>query len=41
VRTTLDLDDDLILMGKRMAEQRKTSLGRVLSDLVRQATHLE
>ena len=37
MRTTLELDDDLILLGKRMAEQRETTLGRVLSDLVRQA----
>lgn len=37
MRTTLELDDDLILAGKRMAEQRKTTLGRVMSDLVRQA----
>ena len=37
MRTTLELDDDLVLAGKRMAEQRKTTLGRVLSDLVRQA----
>ena len=37
MRTTLELDDDLILAGKRMAEQRKTTLGRVMSDLVRLA----
>jgi hypothetical protein len=37
VRTTLELDDDLVLVGKRLAEQRRTTLGRVLSDLVRMA----
>lgn len=37
MRTTLDLDDDLILVGKRLADQRKTTLGRVVSDLLRQA----
>ncbi len=37
MRTTLELDDDLILLGKRLAEQRRTTLGRVLSDLVRLA----
>ena len=37
MRTTLELDDDLILLGKRMAEQRNTTLGRVFSDLVRLA----
>jgi hypothetical protein len=37
VRTTLELDDDLVLLGKRLAEQRKSTLGRVVSDLVRQA----
>lgn len=37
MRTTLDLDDDLILVGKRLADQRKTTLGRVVSDLIRLA----
>ena len=37
MRTTLEIDDDLILAGKRMAGQRRTTLGRVVSDLVRQA----
>lgn len=37
MRTTLDLDDDLILVGKRLADQRKTTLGRVVSDLLRVA----
>lgn len=37
MRTTLELDDDLVLLGKRLAEQRRTTLGRVLSDLVRLA----
>jgi|CXWL01.1.fsa_nt_gi hypothetical protein len=37
MRTTLELDDDLILVGKRLADQRKTTLGRVVSDLLRLA----
>ncbi len=37
MRTTLELDDDLLLVGKRLAEQRRTTLGRVFSDLVRMA----
>ena len=37
MRTTLELDDDLILVGKRLAQQRRTTLGQVFSDLVRLA----
>lgn len=37
MRTTLELDDDLILVGKRLADQRNTTLGRVVSDLLRLA----
>jgi hypothetical protein len=37
MRTTLELDDDLILVGKRLADQRNTTLGRVVSDLLRVA----
>jgi hypothetical protein len=37
VRTTLEIDDDLLKAMKRIAAEKKTSVGRVLSDLARQA----
>ena len=37
MRTTLDLDSDILLVGKRLAAERGTSLGRVVSDLARKA----
>lgn len=37
VRTTLDLDDDLLEAAKELAAGRGTTAGRVISDLVRQA----
>ncbi len=37
VRTTLDLDDDLLEAAKELAAARGTTAGRVISDLVRQA----
>jgi hypothetical protein len=37
VRTTIDLDDDLVLVAKELAERRKTSMGRIVSDMFRQA----
>lgn len=37
MRTTLNLDDDLILVGKRLADQRNTTMGRIVSDLLRLA----
>ena len=37
MRTTLDLDDDLLEAAKELAAVRGTSAGRVISDLVRQA----
>jgi hypothetical protein len=37
VRTTLEIDDDLLEAMKKIATQQKTSVGRVLSDLARQA----
>ncbi|MFL6464550.1 MAG: CopG family transcriptional regulator [Bryobacteraceae bacterium] len=36
MRTTVDLDEDILQVAKHLAQQRKQSLGRVLSDLVRQ-----
>jgi hypothetical protein len=37
MRTTLDLDDDLLEAAKELAAVRGTTAGRVISDLVRQA----
>jgi hypothetical protein len=37
MRTTLEIDDDVLAAAKELAEQQKTTAGRVLSDLARQA----
>lgn len=37
VRTTLDIDDELLLTVKQMAEQRKTTAGRIVSALLRES----
>ena len=37
MRTTLDLDEDVILVAKQIAQQRGTTVGRVVSELVRNA----
>jgi len=37
MRTTLDLDDDLLEVAKELASVRGTTAGRVISDLVREA----
>jgi hypothetical protein len=37
MRTTLDLDEDLLEAAKELAAVRGTTAGRVISDLVRQA----
>jgi len=37
MRTTLDIDQDVLLAAKEMAKQRGVSMGKVLSDLARQA----
>jgi hypothetical protein len=37
MRTTLQIDDDLIQIAKQLAEQRGATLGRVISDLTREA----
>lgn len=37
VRTTLSLDDDVLEAVRSLAEQRKRSLGEVVSELVRQS----
>ena len=35
MRTTLDLDEDILGLVKQLAAERKESLGKVLSNLVR------
>jgi len=37
MRTTLDIDDDVLAAAKALAERRKTTAGRVISELARQA----
>jgi hypothetical protein len=36
MRTTLDIDDDVLEAAKELAAARKTTAGQVISDLVRQ-----
>ena len=37
MRTTIDLDEDVLLAAKEIARRRGVSLGKTLSDLARQA----
>lgn len=37
MRTTVDLDEDVLLAAKDAAQRRGVSVGKVLSDLARQA----
>jgi len=37
MRTTLELDDDLINVAKQLAERRGMTLGQVISELARNA----
>ena len=37
MRTTLDLDEDVLLAAKELARRQRVSLGKVLSDLARHA----
>lgn len=37
MRTTIDLEEDVLLAAKEIARQRGTSIGKVLSELARQA----
>lgn len=37
MRTTLDLDDDVLEIAKQLAQQRGKTAGQVLSELARQA----
>jgi len=35
MRTTLDIDEDILLAAKTLARDRRTSVGKVMSDLAR------
>lgn len=35
VRTTIDIDDDVLLAARRLARRDRTSIGAVISDLAR------
>ena len=37
MRTTLDIDEDVLQAAKELATRRATTMGRVLSDLARRA----
>lgn len=37
MRTTVDIEDDVLLATKELARQQGLSMGKVLSDLARQA----
>lgn len=37
MRTTLDLDEDVLLAAKELARKRGLTVGQVVSDLVRQS----
>jgi hypothetical protein len=37
MRTTLDLEEDVLLAAKEIARQRGVTVGKVMSDLARQA----
>jgi hypothetical protein len=37
MRTTLDLDEDILQAARELAALHRTSMGRVVSDLVRRA----
>jgi len=41
VRTTLDIDDDLLEVAKQLALQRGQTAGRVVSELLRKALEPE
>ncbi len=35
MRTTLDIDEDILAAAKQLAEQRRVSMGKVVSELAR------
>jgi len=37
MRATLELDDDLLEIARRLAGVRRTTMGRIISDLARKA----
>jgi hypothetical protein len=37
MRTTLDIDDDVLIAAKELAKARRSTAGEVISDLVRKA----
>ncbi len=37
MRTTLDIEEDVLSAAKEIARQKRTTIGRVLSDLARKA----
>jgi len=37
MRTTLDIDDDVLKTAKALAAARRTTVGRIISELVREA----
>ena len=37
VRTTLNLDEDVLEIAKQLAQQKRTTTGQIISELVRQA----
>ena len=37
MRTTLDIDDDVLTAAEQLAKHRKSTTGEVISDLARQA----
>ena len=39
MRTTLAIDDDVLVVAKAMAEQQNRSVGEVISDLARKSLH--
>jgi hypothetical protein len=41
MRTTLELDDDLLTTAKHLARQKGVSLGHVISELARQSLQTE
>ncbi len=41
MRTTLDLDEDVLQAAKELAEARRTTAGKILSELARRALRPE
>jgi hypothetical protein len=37
VRTTLDIDDDLVQAARDLARQRRATMGQIVSELIRKA----